>query len=394
MVRLFGSRKCLLRFYLALMVFVPIRAADAAGAKSETLLYSFQNNGADGNIPNANLTDVDGTLYGTTKYGGASNVGTVYSIDPSTGAEKVVYSFQNNGADGANPVAGLINVNGTLYGTTLYGGVSGAGTVFSITASTGAESVVYAFQNNDADGNVPYASLIAVNGTLYGTTLYGGANDGAGTVFSVTPSTGAESVLHSFSNEDMGGDYPAAGLINVNGTLYGTASLGGEFGNGAVFSINPSTGTYAVLYSFGNGGDGNTPESNLIYVRGTLYGTTVSGGPSKVGTVFSVNPSTGTEKVLYSFKNSGGDGKVPVGSLIDATDTLYGTTEGGGASGVGTVYSINTSTGAEKLLYSFKNKGGDGTLPIDGLMDFHKALYGTTTGGGTQNEGTVFKIKP
>jgi uncharacterized repeat protein (TIGR03803 family) len=343
-------------------------------------------------------------LYGTTQYGGAADVGTVYSISPSTGAEKVLYSFQNNGKDGNGPTAGLIDVDGTLYGTTHYGGASGGGAVYSINPSTGAESVIYSFQNNGADGIGPNDDLVDLGGTLYGTTVYGGA-----TIFSINLSTGAESVLHSFSSEDQGGLNPLAGLINVNGTLYGTAPLGGEFADGVVFSIDPSTGAYAVLHSFGASGDGNGPESDLINVNGTLYGTTFGGGTvtpcggsqSGCGTVFSINPSTGSESVFYAFKNNGADGNSPVAGLIDVNGTLYGTTIAGGADrsgcnskGCGTLFAINLKTGAEKVLYSFKNKGGDGTLPYASLLDVHKALYGTTANGGAQSEGTVFKIKP
>ena len=118
---------------------------------------------------------------------------------------KVVYNF-TGGSDGAQPYAGLIDVNGTLYGTTSQGGgsgcattiTSGCGTVFSITPS-GQETVLHAFTGG-SDGANPKAALIDVNGTLYGTTFHGGDTKckGCGTVFSITPS-GVEKVLHSFS---------------------------------------------------------------------------------------------------------------------------------------------------------------------------------------------------
>jgi uncharacterized repeat protein (TIGR03803 family) len=129
----------------------PIPAAEAAKYR-EKVLYSFGNNYPDGGLPATGLIDVNGTLYGTTENGGETGCveggcGTVFSVDLKTGAEKVVHFFLG-GTDGANPVAGLIDVNGTLYGTTQYGGGgtacggSGCGTVFSVDPSTGAEKVV------------------------------------------------------------------------------------------------------------------------------------------------------------------------------------------------------------------------------------------------------------
>jgi uncharacterized repeat protein (TIGR03803 family) len=241
---------------------------------------------------------VNGALYGTTIVGGVSCVsdgggcGTVFSITPG-GKEKVVYSFRG-GTDGALPGgAGLIDVTGTLYGTTRYGGaysthfVGSAGTVFTITPS-GKEKVLHSF-GSGTDGIEPQSGLIEVNGTLYGTTYSGGSGHcgtfGCGTVFSITPS-GRETVLHSFSGPD--GHEPMTALLNVNGTLYGTTNSGGAHGFGTVFSMTLS-GDETVLYSFGGSGqDGLFPESGVIDVNGTLYGTTWWGGATNGGTVFSI----------------------------------------------------------------------------------------------------------
>jgi uncharacterized repeat protein (TIGR03803 family) len=139
----------------------------------------------------------------------------------------VLHSFGNE-TDGRNPTAGLIKVGGTLCGTTEFGGKHNRGTVFSITTG-GAEKVLHSF-GKAADGSQPLAQLIYVSGMLYGTTSEGGAHAcgryRCGTVFSVT-TRGMEKVLHSFNGTD--GQGPAAGLVDANGTLYGTTSKGGAY---------------------------------------------------------------------------------------------------------------------------------------------------------------------
>jgi uncharacterized repeat protein (TIGR03803 family) len=205
--------------------------------------------------------------------------------------------------------------------------------------------VLHHFGGTTYDGTVPYAGLINVKDTLYGTTYYGGANS-FGTVFSLTPS-GTETVLHSFAGHENGdGLEPEAGLISVKGTLYGTTYGGGTYYYGTVFKITRG-GTETVLHSFGGSGDGTYPYAGMINVKGTLYGTTVAGGPSTCryytltgcGTVFSITPS-GTERVLHSFAGGSGDGANPYAGLINVKGTFYGTTAGGGANDDGIVFSL------------------------------------------------------
>jgi uncharacterized repeat protein (TIGR03803 family) len=360
------------------------------------VVYSF---GAapDGSFPEASLIDVGGTLYGTTYNGGSGSCndrgvygcGTVFAITTG-GTEQVTYSFSNT-PDGSNPRASLTDVAGALYGTTAQGGAHtckniGCGSVFSITTA-GMEKVVYSFK--PFQGAFPVAGLIDVDGTLYGTT-----KGGPGTVFSITPS-GREKMLHKFGDPD--GDSPQASLINVKGTLYGKTLVGGAYLYGTVFSITPS-GTEKVLHSFDPGtDDGENPLASLIEVKGKLYGTTEVGGKHGYGTVFSITPG-GTEKVLYSFK-APPDGEYPVASLIDVNGSLYGTTGSGGAYNCGgdfgrcgTVFSVTTS-GTEKVVHSFSN-APDGFHPVANLTDVGGTLYGTTEYGGTSGSGTVFALTP
>jgi uncharacterized repeat protein (TIGR03803 family) len=360
------------------------------------VLYGFKGGTGDGFYPEARLINVNGTLYGTTVNGGANHSsGTVFAITTS-GGETVLHSFGGSG-DGGEPYAGLINVGGTLYGTTYYGGANTYGTVFSITTS-GTETVLHSFAGGSGDGEGPEAGLVNVEGTLYGATYDGGAH-GEGTVFALTTS-GEERVVYSFAGGSGDGQWPVAGLIGVNGTLYGTTPDGGEncegsftFGCGTVFAVTTS-GQETVLHSFGGAGDGDEPSAGLINVKGTLYGTTILGGANcgsgdGCGTVFAITPS-GKERVVYSFKG-GTDGKYPEASLINIKGTLYGTTYEGGSKNGGTVFAF--THGKESVLHSFKG-GKDGVAPLAALVGVNGTLYGTTYDGGAYNSGTVFSLSP
>ena len=391
---------CLL--WLAIALSSMALSAVAAQAQTFTTLFSFNN--SDGANPQASLImDAQGNLYGTTSYGGTYGFGTVFKLDPS-GNETVLHSFAGNLEDGGTPDANLIvDASGNLYGTTYQGASpSGSGTVFRLDSS-GNETILHSFTGG-SDGGHPECGLIMdAQGNLYGTTFEGGAY-GDGTVFKVDPSRN-ETVLHSFTG-GSDGYMPYAGLIiDAQGNLYGTtfSSDNPAQGNGVVFKLDPA-GSETVLYSFTGGRDGAWPYGALIMdAARNLYGVTLYGGNLNCnsggqgcGTVFKVDPS-GNETVLHSFAG-GSDGWGPQGSLImDAQGNLYGMTSGGGTYDFGTVFKLDPS-GNETVLHSFAG-GSDGWGPIGGLvMDAAKNLYGTTHGGGASNNcysggcGTVFKL--
>jgi uncharacterized repeat protein (TIGR03803 family) len=349
-----------------------------------TVLHTFGGGSRDGSNPYAGLTDMNGTLYGTTRRGGTHHRGTVFEIAAS-GAETVLHSFGGLG-DGEDPFAGLVNVNGTLYGATLRGGAYDYGTVFSITPS-GAEVVFHSFKGSPHDGAYPAGKLLDVKGTLYGTTKWGGRGHcgagyhhrtifGCGAVFKITP-FGKETLLHSFDGTH--GWTPIGDLINVNGILYGTTAFGVQgVGCGIVFKISTS-GKESTVYNFPPGKEyGDDPEGDLLNINGTLYGTTEHGGTDNKGTVYAVTTS-GAQTVLHNFTGSP-DGSYPYAGLINVSGTLYGTTTTGGASDYGTVFAITTA-GGESVIHSFRRDSGGGH-PYAGLLDIKGTLYGTTFFGG------------
>jgi uncharacterized repeat protein (TIGR03803 family) len=325
---------------------------NAAG--KEHVVYHFIG-GNDGAGPAGGLINVSGALYGTTSSGGAGSAcsggcGTVFKLSTDGKSENIIYSFEG-GTDGAGPVAGLVSFNGSLYGTTLYGGVTtplcsaGCGTVFTVSAR-GAESVVYAFKGG-TDGAQPVARLIAIDGALYGTTQYGGSSTalcatGCGTLFRIVAS-GAKKTVYSFKYTNTSGDgaYPVAGPTAVGSELYGTTMGGGKMGDGTVFKVNPSSGAESVLHSFSccvSSTDGEYPLAHLTQVSGTLYGTTRNGGTANKGVVFKIT-TAGSESVLHDFAGKP-DGAQPQASLLSHSGTLYGTTTAGGSRGEGSVFAL------------------------------------------------------
>jgi uncharacterized repeat protein (TIGR03803 family) len=202
-------------------------------------------------------------------------------------------------------------------------------------------------------------------------------------------------VVHSFNGSD--GANPLAGFtINARGNLYGTTNAGGTSGAGTVFMVT-HYGTEVVLYSFAGGTDGANPQGSLIMdSAGNLYGTTNTGGTTGVGTVFKVTRKR-KKITLYNFAGQS-DGASPEAALAtDAAGNLYGTTTAGGANGNGTVFRLAPKKKGrkwrERVLYSF-GSGTDGAIPVAGVtFDATGNLYGTTSAGGTYGYGTVFQLK-
>jgi uncharacterized repeat protein (TIGR01451 family) len=358
---------------------------DAIG--QETVLYSFIG-GLDGHQPNAGvIQDSAGNLYGTTYYGDPADAGVVYKVD-ATGKETVLYSF-TGGADGLYPNSGLIQDSaGNLYGTTESGGAGGGGTVYKLDAS-GHQTVLHGFTGVSPDGFLPFAGVIQDStGNLYGTTYAGGTGFG-GMVYKLD-ATGNETVLYSFSGA-ADGAVPYAGVIRDSaGNLYGTTFNGGLYGAGVVYKLD-STGHQTVLHTFANGADGGHPYAGVIQdLAGNLYGTTTSGGPANVGVVYKVD-ATGHETVLYGFMGGDDGGSPQAGVIQDPEGNLYGTTTSGGPANVGVVYKVD-ATGHETVLYGFTGTS-DGKNPWAGVIrDSAGNLYGTTSGGGQNSVGVVFKL--
>jgi uncharacterized repeat protein (TIGR03803 family) len=358
----------------------------------------------------AATAQTDSTLYSFT--GGADGGNPLSSLVMDNAGNlygtAVLYSF-TGGLDGADPYyAGVIfDAAGNLYGTTVEGGTSNLGTVFELspTGNGWTESVLYSFAGGK-DGSEPYAGLaFDAAGNLYGTTSEGGSYSD-GTVFELTPAGNGhwtESVIHTFN--ETNGAAPVGGLVlDAKGNVYGVTSGGGSSHAGVVFELVSSSAgkwTGTILYSFTDGSDGGYPYAErLAFDRsGNIYGTTQTGGASQLGTVFRLSRDSAgvwSEAVLYSF-----NGRVAAnpfsGVILDGKGNLYGTcANGNGESTVGAVFELSPQGGGkwnERNLLLFTRQNGE--FPEASLVgDASGNLYGTTLLGGASNMGVVFEVTP
>jgi uncharacterized repeat protein (TIGR03803 family) len=260
---------------------------------TETLLYNFGANATDGIHPRGGVVmDAEGNLYGTTIEGGVYALGTVFRVTPE-GVETILHSFAQSSTDGGQPFAGLtIDQNGNLYGTTRYGGSADLGTVFEVTAE-GSYSVLHSFAGQPTDGSFATAGLtLDGQGNIYGAAFGGGAH-GSGMVFELTPGSNGswqETVLFNFPEQMVRCQSPFSNvLLDGEGNLYGTTYSGGAYGYGCIYSIS-SEGTLTILHTFGEHPDGSQPFGNVLFSGGDLYGTTEFGGTHSGGTVFKFKP--------------------------------------------------------------------------------------------------------
>jgi hypothetical protein len=331
---------------------------------SERVLYSF-GNGADGGFPDGALVfDKSGNLYGTASGGGNTSgtctsfgCGVVFELQPSsTGwTEKVLYAF-TGGTDGTSPTSDLVfDTIGNLYGIV-------PGVVFELTPSGSAWNFT-AIGNAGYPGSAGKLALDA-NRNVYGATLDGGNGNGCngstcGTVFELTPTgqTWTETTLFSFLPGTGGFDPYASVTIGPDGVLYGTTLFGGAIQQaGTVFELKQINGTWTerVLYAFTGGKDGGYPDTDVVFDKsGNLYSTafggfqTCGGQGEQCGVVFELTRSNGvwSEKVLHRFQPAGNDdGFWPTGTpILDSVGNLYNTTYYGGTNGnvgAGTVYEV------------------------------------------------------
>ena len=372
---------CLLVLLLAFAVLPSINVR----SQSFRNLYNFPGP-YDGGFLLSGVMLISNTLYGTSYNGSLNWNGTVYAVNTDGSGFHVVCTF---GDYEGNPTGTFAIADNTLYTAGALGAANGGSLLqVPIDVTNDIASGWYDFASALGDGTGP-DGVIFSSGILYGVTHYGGKG-GHGTVYAYDGAVAT--YLHSFSGSD--GAYPNNSLVLYNGTLYGVTGSGGTWGSGTVYCINVDGLGFKTLHHFGGStnGEGADPVGSLILWGDTLFGTTISGGVSSTGTVFSVTTNGTDFKTLYHF--SGGlDGAQPAAGLNLAGNTLYGTTKYGGAAGWGTIFALTIDGSRFITLHSFSGGWGE-AIPVAKMLLINDTLYGTTSGyrNGLFGPGAVFSF--
>lgn len=405
---------------LAVAAMALVALPTASQAAKTKILHNFT--GPNGKFPSGGLiVGPDGTLYGTTRVGGANDKGTVYSLTaPETGVRwkhTVLHEF--DGTDGSEPFSDLARgPDGTLYGTTSVGAQAN-GTVFALTPPTTGHKwkfqTLHAFTGSATDGGIPFAGVIrGPDGSLFGTTIAGGKAS-QGTAYMLSPPTHGNNwrfhLLTSFVSGNDGGQPFGMLTLDSHGALFGTTTRGGtvDCDCGTVFMLMaPETGNRwhkAILHRFTGHPDGSNPYSQLVIDEaGALIGSTYLGGTLDHGTVFRLTPPAPPHAKwsitnLTSFDSANGYGPLFYGPLaVDDDGAIYGTTQNSTASETGgTVFKltpVNSRRWRQTSLHTF-GLMPDGFTPDAAVVrDTQGRLFGTTVLGGTQGFGTVFMVTP
>ncbi len=385
----------------------------SARAATTQVIYSFAGD-EDGEYTDTDLVmDSAGNLYGTSVQGGAYGGGTVWELSPSGNSwtHKILYSF-TGGADGGEPYKGVtLDAYGNLYGTAVTGGggscEGGCGVAYRLTNNGGTwtQSIIHTFTGGD-DGSGPGARLtVTDSGLIFGMAPTGGQY-GCGTIYEIYPHHRGLKfrVIHAFNGTDgIGGS--AGALVLHNDTLYGAATAGGVYGDGTIYQITRNSNShwkFSVIYNFKGEPDAGFPYGGLMFDGlGNIYGTTYYDGANDVGAVYELSPTDKREwkeRLLYSFKEGGGDGNSSIANLVsDTAGNLYGTTSEGGTAGKGVIFALTPGARhgwSESVVHSFAGPP-DGAFAYNGMVgDGAGNFYGATVHGGADDEGAIYKFTP
>jgi uncharacterized repeat protein (TIGR03803 family) len=347
-------------------------------------------------------------VIGNTSTGGTNNAGTIYllfSPDLTTGGrwtERALLSYtpSETGSDPTGSVIARNGYGGPIFGMASQGGTHGKGTAVEIKGTT---DTVLSF--NGRDGAFPAGGLFHLGHTNFAATSAGGSHD-LGAIVSITRYKRLRpKVLYSFSGQSDG-EYPNSQLTACD--QYGCPHYGTTAGSksvpATVYAFTPGKGL-ATLYTFASSKDVGTPTGVTPYgyygssKNVSLFGTTLKGGSSGYGTLYVLKPHGSTYKkvTLHTFAGAATDGAYPYGPpIITEGEHLYLVTASGGSGGCGTIFSYDLSSAKYTLLYSFRC-GADGAYPeapIVSDVTYGNLYYGTTSAGGTANDGVVFSFNP
>jgi uncharacterized repeat protein (TIGR03803 family) len=356
------------------------------------ILHNFGSRPLDGTDPEAGLSIFSGKLWGTTFSGGRGNVGTVFALDPDGSEYKVVLDLEPGSPMGENPSQPPAFSDGRGFGICWNGGAHARGAIFTFLPDGSDARSVHDFDATTSNGYLPTGPLVSFGSFLYGVTDGGGPN-AVGTVYSFNSQGTGFRILHGFGAGHADGAEPAGAILIVGGVIYGTTVFGGANDQGVVYALGTGD-NFSILRSFEfDATDGRLPHAGLVLASGLLHGTTLGGGPKKYGTVFEIGLDGTGYRQAWTFGQTILDGWYPSTGLVEVGGRLIGTTSGGGSGDSGVIFSINKDGSDERILRLFDTDGGGGIFPGK-LIEDGGILYGGAGQGGDSPFGMILRINP
>ncbi len=334
--------------------------------------------GADGVEPQSHVVAGGSILYGTGLGTRETGMGSAFKMNSDGSGFTVLHNFFDPVTEGRAPYAAPTLDGSWLYGTTAGGGQYTYGTVYKVKTDGTGFTLLRSFSGDDTVA--PEASLIIVGSTLYGTAAQGGGAQ-SGMVYKMNTDGTGFSSIHDFTDSYDDGGSPQASLTLSGSRLYGST-------NTTIFAMNLDGSDYTPLRHFSPATDGDSPIGALMVSGSTIYGATYVGGSHNDGTLYKVNTDGTGFTVLHQFAGGSSDGFWPTSGLTLRGSTLYGVTDGGGTTGTGTMYSINTDGSGFQVLHSFG--GGHYGEDDNSLTLVGSTLFGTTSFGGAHGWGTIY----
>lgn len=363
---------------------------------SYAVLHTFE--GPEGRKPLSRLAQsANGTLLGSASEGGKNGKGTIFAILADGTGYQVLHDFAADGSEGATPVGSLVpSGNGMLYGTTYEAGQFGGGTVFELAADGSTFRVLHHFGASAGDGLRSQCTLIeGTDSMLYGTTQVGGSS-GAGTVFRIAKTGQNYQVLKNFNPNTEGAEAPGGVILGSDGRLYGILYTAGTKGGGAAYSLKTDGTDYKTVHAFA-ASEGTEFLAPLAESKdGFLYAVSSRGGAQNVGGIYRFKKDGTQFSTIRSFTLDVGDIRYGIAEVIQASDTkLYVTTPLGGNFNSGALARMATDGKSFEVIKHFSRGGDDAAHPRGELISASNGfLYGTTEGGGPADRGTVYRVRP
>jgi uncharacterized repeat protein (TIGR03803 family) len=344
-----------------------------------SVVRRFEGGVSDGQRPKNVFVGADGLLYGTSQNGGfARSVDGIFRMGTTGDNFTLVFTWVTSDNQSIQLNGIVESTDGNFYGTSGAGGANNAGQTFKVRPNGTQYQNLHEFSSTGSDGSNPWALVLDGDGTFYGSTLAGGAND-AGTIYKLE-TNGNYRVLHDFAPE---GGFPFGLVGGSDGFLYGSSYYGQE-----IFRLSKDGSEYSVVTTLQGAPVGPLIEASDFL----LYGVTENGGTHQRGSVFRVNPDGSDLEDVHSFTNTSNNLVAPAG-VVEASDgKLYGTTLRSGASNQGMVFRMNKDGSQYQALYSFVAPVGTLVSPNPLCEGSDGYLYGTTYRGGSNGEGIIYRI--